>query len=183
MSCKFYLKYDTPSLRGLLGAKPFQCLHYFHPQCVTNWKTLGLTIENCSGLLNDCFYCGSNMCISYNDFYDYEWNLNGKVTKANSNKHSRIGFDSNVAAASSSVIVSNNFNPNHVRDSQDDLINVYKMKHEEHEENKRLFDQFTELDKTSSNSSPLALVKVYPKRNRNQTDFFLPIIQVIQILE
>ena len=99
--------------------------------------------------------------------------MDGKVTRFNSNKHSRIGFDSNVAAASSSVIVPNNFNPNHVRDSQDDLINVYKIKHEEHKENKRLFDQFTKLDKTPSNSSPSALVKVYPKRNRNQTNFFL----------
>ena len=107
----------------------------------------------------------------------------GKVTKSNSNKHSRIGFDSNVAATSSSVIVPNNFNPNHVRDGQDDLINVYKIKHEEHEENKRLFDQFTKLDKTSSNSSPSALVKVYPNVIGIKLIFFLPIIQVIQILE
>ena len=173
LSCKIFLEYDQPSFGGIPSAKPFQCLHYFNPQCVTNWKTWGLSIEHCSRPLNICFYCGSKMRISYNDLYDYEWNLDGKVTRFNSNKHSRIGFDSNVAAASSSVIVPNNFNPNHVRDSQDDLINVYKIKHEEHKENKRLFDQFTKLDKTPSNSSPSALVKVYPKRNRNQTNFFL----------
>ena len=51
-----------------------------------------------------------------------------------------------------------------------DLINFYKIKHEE---NKRLFDQFIKLDKKSSNSSSSTLVKVYPKRKRNQTDFLL----------
>ena len=72
MSCKFYLKYDTPSVGGLLGAKQFQCLHYFHPQFVTNWKTWGLTIGKRSGPLNLCFFCGSKLCIQYNDLYDYE---------------------------------------------------------------------------------------------------------------
>ena len=47
------------------------------------------------------------MCITYNDLYDYECNLDGTVTKSNSNKRSRIGLDSNVATSTSSVIVPN----------------------------------------------------------------------------
>ena len=36
LSCNICLEYDVPSLGGLSGAKPFQCLHFSHPQCVTN---------------------------------------------------------------------------------------------------------------------------------------------------
>ena len=56
LSCKICLKYNVPSLGGLPGAKPFQCLHFFHPQCVTNWKAWSLTIGNHSGPLNVFFW-------------------------------------------------------------------------------------------------------------------------------
>ena len=36
LSCKICLKYDIPSLGGLPGVKPFQCLHFSYPECVTN---------------------------------------------------------------------------------------------------------------------------------------------------
>ena len=101
---------------GNVPGKPFQCLHYFHPQCVTNWKTWGLTIGKCFGPRNACFYCESKMCITYNDLYDHVWYLDGTVTKSNSNERSRIDLDSNVTASTSSVIVPNNPypNPNHI---------------------------------------------------------------------
>ena len=56
-SCKICNEYDVPSFGCIPSAKPFQCLHYFHPQCVSNWKKWGLTTGNGSGPLNLCFYC------------------------------------------------------------------------------------------------------------------------------
>ena len=52
LSCNICLKHDVPLLGDIPGAKPFQYLHYFHPQCVNNWKAWGLTIGNRSGPLN-----------------------------------------------------------------------------------------------------------------------------------
>ena len=60
LSCNICLKYNVPSLCGLPGAKPFQCLHCFHPQCVTNWKAWRLTIGNRSGPLNVVFFVDQN---------------------------------------------------------------------------------------------------------------------------
>ena len=55
LCCKICLRYDVPSFDGIPIAKPFQCLHFFHPQCVTNWKKWGLTDENHSGPINASF--------------------------------------------------------------------------------------------------------------------------------
>ena len=38
LCCNIFLRYDVPSFGGIPVAKSFQCLHFFHPQCVTNWK-------------------------------------------------------------------------------------------------------------------------------------------------
>ena len=113
LSCKICLKYEVPSLGGLSSSKPFQCLHYFHPQCVTNWKPWSLTIGNRSGpdLL---LFCGSKLCIRYKDLYDYEWNFDGTVTRFNSNSRYPIGLDTNIAVARSSRSVPNNPNPNQI---------------------------------------------------------------------
>ena len=56
ISCKICLEYDVPFFGGIPVAKPFQCLHFFHPQCVTNWKTWGLTDGNHSSSINACFF-------------------------------------------------------------------------------------------------------------------------------
>ena len=55
LSCKICLKYDVLLLGGLPLAKPFQCLHYFHPKCIANWKEFGLTNKNRPGHLNIFF--------------------------------------------------------------------------------------------------------------------------------
>ena len=61
LSSKIYLEYDVLSFGGLPVAKSFQCLHLFHPQCVTNWKACGLTTGNLSGPLNVCLFCESKL--------------------------------------------------------------------------------------------------------------------------
>ena len=71
-SCKICLEYDVPSFGGIPVAKPFQCLHCFHPQCLTNWKTWGLTDGNHSSSINVCFFCESKLCNQYKKLYHYE---------------------------------------------------------------------------------------------------------------
>ena len=56
LSCKICLEYDVPSFGGFPSAKLFQCLHFFHPQCVTNWKAWVLTTGNRSGSRNVCCF-------------------------------------------------------------------------------------------------------------------------------
>ena len=56
LCCNICLAYDIPSFGGIPDAKPFQCLHFFHPQYVTNWKAWDLTAGNHSGPLNACFF-------------------------------------------------------------------------------------------------------------------------------
>ena len=34
LSCKICLEYDVPSFGDIPVVKKFQCLHFFHPQCV-----------------------------------------------------------------------------------------------------------------------------------------------------
>ena len=68
LSCKICLEYDVPSFSGIPVAKIFQCLHFFHPQCVTNWKARGLTAGNLSGPLNVCFFVNLNCVISTNTY-------------------------------------------------------------------------------------------------------------------
>ena len=38
LCCNIFLRYDVPSFGGIPVAKSFQCLHFFYPQFVTNWK-------------------------------------------------------------------------------------------------------------------------------------------------
>ena len=97
------------------------------------------------------------MYTTYNDLYDYDWNLDGTVTRIICNKQYRIGVD-------------------FVRDDQYDLLKNYKDKHEE---DKRLFLQFME----HNNSPSLPLNKKYLQRKRNKLIFWLIIIQVKQMLE
>ena len=69
------------------------------------------------------------MWTTYNDLYDYDWNLDGTVTRAIFNKRYRIGLDANIARAPWLAVKGPN-NPNIVRDDQDDLIKYYKNKYE-----------------------------------------------------
>ena len=55
LSCKICNEYDVPSFGCIPSANPFQCLHCFHPQCVSNWKKWGLTTGHGSSPLNVCF--------------------------------------------------------------------------------------------------------------------------------
>ena len=57
LSYKICNEDDVPSFDSITSAKPFQYLHYFHPQCGSNWKKWDLTTGNSSSLLNVCFYC------------------------------------------------------------------------------------------------------------------------------
>ena len=43
LSCSICNFYDVTALGGIPNSKPFQCLHYFHPHCVTDWKKHALT--------------------------------------------------------------------------------------------------------------------------------------------
>ena len=70
------------------------------------------------------------MWTTYNDLYDYDWNLDGTVTRVIFNKRYRIGLDANIATAPWLSVKGPN-NPNIVRDDQDDLIKHYKNKYEE----------------------------------------------------
>ena len=36
--CKICNEYDVPFFGGIPSTIQFQCLHYFHPQCVSSWK-------------------------------------------------------------------------------------------------------------------------------------------------
>ena len=72
LSFKICNEYDVLLFGGIPSAKPFQCLHYFHSQCVSNWKKWDLTTRNGSISLNVFFYCGSKMCTTYNDLYNYD---------------------------------------------------------------------------------------------------------------
>ena len=58
------LRYDVPFFGGIPVAKPFQCLHLFHPQCVTNWKKWGLIGGNDSGPINTYFFVNLNCVIN-----------------------------------------------------------------------------------------------------------------------
>ena len=122
LSCKICLKYDVPLLGGLPLSKPFQCLHYFHSQCITNWKEFGLTSGECRGHLNICFYCRSELSSQYTDLYDYDWNLDGTVTRSNNNKRFPSVVDNNKASTRLSLSDSNITNPNQIRDDQDDYL-------------------------------------------------------------
>ena len=70
LSCKICNEYDVPSFGGIPSAKPIQCLHFFHPRCVINWKKLCLTTGNGSGPLNVLFYCESKIYTTYKDLCD-----------------------------------------------------------------------------------------------------------------
>ena len=72
LCCKICLRYDLPSFGGILVAKLFQCLHFFHSQCVTYWKKWGLPDGNHSGPINACFCCKSKLCNQYKNFFHYE---------------------------------------------------------------------------------------------------------------
>ena len=56
-------------------------------------------------------YCGSEIDTTYNDLYDYDWNLDVTVTPAICNKRRRIGLDANIVAAAR-LSVSGPNNPN-----------------------------------------------------------------------
>ena len=168
LSCKICLKYDVPLLGGLPLSKPFQCLHYFHSQCITNWKEFGLTSGECRGHLNICFYCRSELSSQYTDLYDYDWNLDGTVTRSNNNKRFPSVVDNNKASTRLSLSDSNITNPNQIRDDQDDRLKVYKTMHEEQQ---RLFVLFMNDEKKKSCSK--GVVRTYPTRKRTPTDYLL----------
>ena len=128
LSCKICLKYDVLLLGGLPLAKPFQCLHYFHQKYIANWKEFSLTNKNRPGYLNISFFCSSKLSIQYTDLYDYDWNLNGTVTRLNKNRRFQTGVDNNIASTRSSLSISN---PNQIRDDQDNRLKLYKTMHEE----------------------------------------------------
>ena len=56
-------------------------------------------------------YCGSEIDTTYNDLYDYDWNLDDTVTRSICNKRCRIGLNANTAVAvRSSVRAPSNLN-------------------------------------------------------------------------
>ena len=85
---------------------------------------MNLTTGNGSGPLNVCCYCGSKICTEYKDLYDYDWNLDGTVTRESCNRWCRICLDMNIATAARATrsSVSRINNPNIARDDQDDLL-------------------------------------------------------------
>ena len=105
------------------------------------------------------------MCNIYNDLYDYDWNLDGTVTRVICNKRYRMSLDANISTATRSSVSGPN-NLKFIWDDQDDLLKYYKDKYEE---DTRLFLQFMEHD----NSSPPPLNKKYSQRKRKSTDFLI----------
>ena len=98
LSCKLCNFYDVTEFGGIPNSNPFQYLHYFHPLCVTDWKKHSLMIGNGAGCPNEYFGCRRNVTDQYTDLYDYNWNLNGTVTKSHVTKRYRIGMDMNIVA-------------------------------------------------------------------------------------
>ena len=129
LSCKICNDHNVPSFGGIPNAKPFQCLHYFHPQCVSNWNKWGLITGICSDPFNVYFYCGSKICNTYNDLYDCDWNLDATVTREICNRRCRMGLDINKAAAvrDARSSVSEPNNPNIVRDDRMIYSNITKI--------------------------------------------------------
>ena len=93
LSCKRCNAYNITEFGSISNSTLFQCIHYFHPLCVTDWKNHGITIGNADGYPNVFFVCRSNISNQYDDLYDYDWNLNGSVTNSVVNKRCRFGMD------------------------------------------------------------------------------------------
>ena len=63
LSCKMCKLYDVTEFGDISKSTPFQCLHCFHPLCVTDWNNHGLMIRNSAGYLNECFIFPINILI------------------------------------------------------------------------------------------------------------------------
>ena len=70
----------------------------------------------------------SKLSIQYTDLYDYDWSLDGTMTRLNKNRRFQTGVDNNIDSTRSSLSISN---PNQIRDDQDNRLKLYKTMHEE----------------------------------------------------
>ena len=72
LSCKVCKCYDEPAVGAIQNSTPIQCIHLFHPLCVTIRNYHSLTIGNHEGHPNECFFCSSIISDKYTDLYDYD---------------------------------------------------------------------------------------------------------------
>ena len=56
LSCKRCNAYDITEFGSISNSTLFQCIHYFHPLCVTDWKNHGITIGNGDGCPNEFLF-------------------------------------------------------------------------------------------------------------------------------
>ena len=86
ISCKIRNMYNIV----ILSFTPLQCLHYYYHVCLTGWKNIYRSTkregEDCP---NHYFFCESIISDNYNDMYDYDWNVNGSVTKSLVNRRNK----------------------------------------------------------------------------------------------
>ena len=98
--------YDVSSIGGIPRSTPFQYLHYYHHVCLTHCNNYGLAKGEGEGCPTRCFFCQIVVSDKYNELYDYDWIMNGSITKSVVNKRNKSVVDFNsVARLPSTVIV------------------------------------------------------------------------------
>ena len=117
--------YDAPDAGGILDSRPFKCSCFFHPLYVTAWKVHDLNITKGGGHANRYFVCKSGICDKYTYLYNYDWNLNGSVTKSRVNKrHNNDDIRNSVTSFSVRGPKIINF-----RDQQEVSLNYYSERY------------------------------------------------------
>ena len=82
LSCNMCNMYDVSSISDIPRSTPFQYLHYYHHVCLTHCNNYGLAKGEGEGCPTHCFFCQIVVSDKYNELYDYDWIMNGSITKS-----------------------------------------------------------------------------------------------------